>query len=363
MSLLQHVTISRNDSLYESFPDVVISGDGRLVVVFREADQHIAQWSQLVLMDSRDAGLTWNNRRVLDRQMSLEVDGAVWNCPRIVRQKDGGLTVICDLSVYPPQPSWLPVSESQLRFRTYLWRSFDNGKTWSSRKLTRIQGLAPDRLLELTDDTWVIGSHYHSLRHFNTLTQVVTISRDAGENWTNLSIIAEIPGMQFCEGSIARCRDGRLVCYMRENSMRNIPTHKSFSFDGGLHWSLPQPTRFVGHRPVAALLRSGKMLVTYRDVRLKDAAAIPPVGANTATMAWLGDPLDESSGRLLMIDHDSSGVFADYGYSGWVQLPDNRIFCAYHHRGEAPLSYIKGGWFRESDFTEILDAASHPKYY
>jgi len=347
---LEHVTIARDEDQYLSFPDVVLAADGRLVLIYREADAHVATRSRLVLLDSFDGGHNWVNRRYLDRPMSLARDGAVWNCPRIVRQSDDGLTVVCDLAVVPADTP-PPVPEDLWKFRTYFWRSFDNGQTWGMRRSTRIQGMVPDRLLELSNDTYLIASHYHSLRHFDTTTQIVTFTRDAGETWTNTALVAEVAGLQFCEGSVARCPAGQLVCYMRENSMRNVPTHKSFSLDGGLHWSMPEPCRFVGHRPVAGLLSSGKMLVTYRDVRLANRAVGSLVGANTATMAWLGNPLDESTGRVLTLEADSSGVFSDYGYSGWVELKGGRVFCAYHHRGEAEKSYIRGVWFGESDFT------------
>lgn len=351
---MDRVVIAQDDELYLSFPDVALASDGRLVVIYREADAHVATRSRLVVKDSRDGGRTWSAPRYLDSPMSLAQDGAVWNCPRLVRQSDGGLTALCDLSVCPPGAG--PVPEEQRRFRTFLWRSFDNGLTWSMRRPTRIQGLVPDRLLELSEDTWLVGSHYHSLRHFRTMTQIVTFTHDAGENWNSTSIVAEVPGMQFCEGSVIKHPDGYLVCFLRENSMRSLPTHQCFSHDGGLHWSQPEPCAFIGHRPVAGVLRSGKVLVTYRDVRLVNPDEPKRRGANTATMAWLGDPRDGGGGKVLTLEHDSSGVFGDYGYSGWVQLPDGRVFCAYHTRGEAPKSYLAGVWFREADFTEPAPA-------
>ncbi|MGQ9553472.1 MAG: sialidase family protein [Anaerolineae bacterium] len=360
--MLQHVTIVRDDSLYQSFPDVALATDGHLVLVYREADAHVATESRLALLDSHDCGQTWVGKRYLDVPMSLRRNGAVWNCPRIVRQRDGGLTILCDLAVSPPG-TIMPVPEERQRFRTYIWRSFDQGRTWSARRSTCIQGYVPDRLFELTDDTWLVASHYHSLRHFDTLTQIVNITYDAGENWTNTSLVAEVAGLRFCEGSLARCANGFLVCYLRENSMRNIPTHKSFSSDGGLHWSLPEPCRFIGHRPVAGLLGTGRMLVTYRDVRLLDPSAELPVGANTATMAWLGDPYDEASGHVLTLEVDEAGVFGDYGYSGWVQLSDGRVFCAYHHRGDAPKSYLRGVWFHEEDVVEEPPLKGGEVYY
>ena len=78
------------------------------------------------------------------------------------------------------------------------------------------------------------------------------------------------------------------------------------------------------------------------------------VGRNPGTWAWLGDlaGLTGSGGesRFLELERDSCGLYGDFGYSGWVQFDDGEIFCVYHHRDDAPKSYIRGCWFREEDF-------------
>jgi len=124
-------------------------------------------------------------------------------------------------------------------------------------------------------------------------------------------------------------------------------------------------TEMIGHRPTGGVLSSGKVLVTYRNVG--GAPSPPPwsdayaqVGGRhhialdptiiTSTYAWLGDAYDKVPGKMLELDYDSSRILGDYGYSGWVQFPDEEIFCVYHHRGSAPKSYMKGCWFREEDF-------------
>ena len=51
-----------------------------MLLVYREADAHVASESRLVLVDSYDCGQSWANKRYLDAPMSLALDGAVWNC-------------------------------------------------------------------------------------------------------------------------------------------------------------------------------------------------------------------------------------------------------------------------------------------
>lgn len=102
-------------------------------------------------------------------------------------------------------------------------------------------------------------------------------------------------------------------------------------------------------------MKSGRLLVTYRNVEPAPGEKKLGVGRNPGTWAWLGDlaglegPGGES--RHLEIERDSSGMHGDWGYSAWVQFDDGEVFCVYHHRGDAPKSYIRGCWLREKDFS------------
>lgn len=70
-----------------------------------------------------------------------------------------------------------------------------------------------------------------------------------------------------------------------------------------------------------------------------------------------GLPDEYALARVLELKNARGASFADFGYSGWVELPDGRFFCAYHHaegdgEGYAPgkTSHVAGTWFEASDF-------------
>ena len=78
--------------------------------------------------------------------------------------------------------------------------------------------------------------------------------------------------------------------------------------------------------------------------------------------AWDWTPRDGlpdamSRAQVLELKNARGASFADFGYSGWAELPDGRFFCAYHHaEGDDPdykpgmVSHVAGTWFTESDF-------------
>ena len=351
---LHHVTIARDDNLYEAFPDICLLPSGKLQCIYRESDLHVASTARMMLIESDDRGHTWTNPRPLDVRRSFAADRSVWNCPRIARLPDGQLVVNCDASIYPDEADSWRWPESRRCYQTFLWLSQDEGQTWTERHPTEIEGLCPDKVLTCRDDHWLMTIPRFSIRFPDAYRVSVAHSVDGGRTWPISVIAAEQDGFQHDEPSVVPLPDGRLLCVMRENVHTTRPSHYVLSEDEGYTWSSPRPTPFYGDRPVAGLLKSGRLLVTYRNVEPAPGEVKLKVGRSPGTWAWFGDlPGLARSGEeshFLELEYDACGWHGDYGYSGWVQFEDGEIFCVYHHRDAAPKSYIRGCWFREEEF-------------
>ena len=351
---MRHVTIARQDGLYEAFPDICLLPSGKMLCIYRESDSHIAGVARIMLIESDDRGRTWYNQRALDRPRSFAEHRSVWNGPRIARLPDGRLVVNSDASIYPDEADSCLWPESRRCFHNFLWFSQDNGQTWTERRRTEVEGLCPDKVLALNDKHWLIAIPRFSIRFPDAFRVAVAHSTDGGRTWPSNVLAAEQDGYQHDEPSVVRLADGRLLCVMRENVHTTRPSHYVLSADDGYTWSAPSPAPFYGDRPAAGLLQSGKLLVTYRNVEPEPGEVKLKVGRNPGTWAWCGDlsGLAGAGGqsRFLELEHDACGWHGDYGYSGWVQFDDGEIFCVYHHRDTAPNSYIRGCWFREEEF-------------
>ncbi len=343
---IEKITIANDPAIYECFPDVGITQTGRLVVVYRESDSHAASaFSHLVWRTSDDGSRTWSDKRYLAR--SEKSDGVLqkWNCPRISRLKDGRMVICCDHYPVPPgerygdQP---PV--------VYLWFSDDNAESFSGPVPTPVEGIVPDRLVELRDGTWLLAAH----RGFPPtwrLVQRVWRSTDQGRTWEGPFTVGDKEGLNLCEASIIQLDDGTLVAYMRENSGRGWPAFKSISRDAGRTWDGPYETLMGGaHRPTAGILPSGNVLVTYRyyhgtGARKLNTFAYLESQASAAETRW-----GKQSGAILPLDHDRSPR-ADTGYTGWVVLPDGvTIFVVNYIVDDAPMAQIRGYYLYERMF-------------
>ena len=344
--MLEYITVSRDDGVYECFPDLLRTRSGRLLCTYRESESHGGRrYSRLVLREGFEGGRRWGEKRTVVAGPATEDDGdlayARWNCPRLCQLADGRIVLVCDFS-----NEWIP--ELRDKAEVFLWWSEDDGETWSAPQATGVGGIVPDKLCELRDGTLLVATQMTGTVN-GTREQLVWRSEDRGETWTGPVVAAMLEGYWLAEASILRLPDDVLVCYMRENSGRGDPGFKSFSLDGGRTWEGPYPTLMEGcHRPVAGMLESGRVLVTYRcDVGGRSRhhnffAYVEPVSSA------LERDRKQQLGRILPLDHDNSAV-PDTGYSGWVQFPDGRILAVYYIKREAPKAFVRGVLFEEED--------------
>ena len=390
---IERVTVSRDDSVYELLPDVVLIPGGKLVCVYRESDGHtISHFSGIAMRTSMDGGHSWSARRSLVEARPDE-EGVVlkWNRPHIQRLSDGRLLILCDVFPSPPDEE-----TDFTNAHTVFWWSEDDGESWSEPEHTPVFGIVPDRVVELPSGAWLLstcvrmkGDSYD--RHGNSV-QIVHRSEDRGKTWQGPYIVGQDDRYDLSEGCILLLPDGELVCYIRDDSglddetqsraARGVPALKSFSNDGGRTWDGVYETPMDGcHAPSAGLLPSGKVLVTYRYQQAGAVGEAPPPWTYSAarkraeeqtgpskpsggpesflfrnTFAYLetlesakARDLSQQGGIILPLDHDRSPR-SDGGYTGWVVLHSGKIFCVNYIVDDAPLAQIRGYWFDESDF-------------
>jgi hypothetical protein len=342
--VIQKHTISRDDAIYEAWPDVVLTPSGRLVCVFSECTHHgDRSYTRIMLTDSLDRGRTWTPKRPLTEGTK---DHPFYNCARIMALRDGRLVVLID-KLYSGERSAKPED-----CRNYLYSSEDDGQTWSEPVLTPAQGIVPDKLLELASGRWILSCHYKD-EAFGNLVQRCWLSDDQGKTWSEPVIVGKQQGLNLCEVSILPVKD-KLVAFMRENSGQGWDCYKTISEDDGQTWSEPVRFPLPGcHRPVSGHLRSGHVMITHRFMHggkgwtgtwtqnffaalTDDESALVP----TRNQAWT---------RILPIDFDRS-PHSDLGYSGWVQFDDDEIYIVNYIVDDAPNGQIRGYSLTMEDF-------------
>ncbi len=254
--MIQKFTISRDDSIYEAFPDIALTQSGKLVCVFAECTHHADRsYTRIMVTVSGDRGRSWSHKRAITE--ATHGLPKFWNCPRITQLRDGRLAVLVDKLLDTEK------SASPEQCLNYLLFSRDEGETWSDPIETPARGIVPDRLLELDDGRWIISCHF-SDHQFGYLVQRLWYSDDQGSSWMGPVTLARQEGLNLCEVSILPVKD-KLVAFLRENSFQGWDCYKTISADGGKTWgevtAFPLP---ACHRPVAGFLNDGRILITHR---------------------------------------------------------------------------------------------------
>ncbi len=337
--MIQKFTVSRDDRIYEAWPDVALTQSGKLICVFSECNHHADRsYTRIMLTDSRDRGRTWTPKRPLTGP--THGLSAFWNCARIVCLRDGRMAVLVDKSLKEEG------RDRPKQSRNYLFFSEDEGRTWAGPIDTPALGIVPDKLLELEDGRWILSCHQKG-------TQRLWYSDDRGASWNGPTIVAGREGLQLCEASILPVDDA-LVAFHRENSGKGWDCYKTISRDRGETWTDPIPFPLPGcHRPVAGWLRNGQILITHRFMQ----------GGKGWTGWWtqnffaaltdresaLALTRDEAHTRILPVDFDRSPA-SDTGYSGWVQFDDGEIYIVNYIVDDAPNGQIRGYSVQMSDF-------------
>lgn len=337
---IKYFSISKDDNIYEAFPDVVLTNGGKLIAVFEECTHHSDRsFARIVKTESTDRGRTWTPKeKVTD---SSDVCPPYWNCARISKLNDGRLIILAD---------WI-TERLESRADVFYWIGDPEGTVWDGPFKGPSDGIVPDQLIQTKSGRWFMSTHLKSEEGF--LYQSAWYSDDEGKSWSDRKVVAKKEGLNLCEGSIVELDDGTLVCFLRENSGQGYDCFKSISTDGGETWDGPHNAPMPGcHRPVAGILDNGYVMITHRFMH----GGKGWVGFWTQNFfagfttqdSCRAKERNEQSYRIMPVDFDRSPN-SDIGYSGWVQFDDGEIYVVYYLIDDSPNGQIRGASFYEED--------------
>lgn len=338
---MEHTTIYKNLQSYSAFPDLAQLDDGRLVVVFREADlgqdllgrgyDHLDSSSRITSLTSTDGGHTWGRYRVLYNSEDCgEQD------PSITQLRDGRLMI----NFF----RWRVVSPDQkdrlfyptLELTNGHWADFegpfviasaDDGATWDTEPVAVDPAPLPragcsDAVLELADSTLLLPA-YGGEPGSTVNRAYVVRSYDGGGIWGEPATIAQHPEakLSFEEPALCEVDGGRLLAMIRSGVYRvgYEYLYRAFSDDGGLTWHSLTQTPIWGHPAHLLHLADGRILCTYGYRR-------EPFGVRACLSLDGGHTWDIENEIVLRDD----GANTDLGYPSSAQLPGGDILTAYY---------------------------------
>lgn len=351
---MEKFTISRDESTYQAFADVVKTPSGVLICTYRECLAHsmctgieFHGFSRIVVRRSLDGGLHWGPRQVVCATEELWEDPG-YNCSRLLACADGTVMLIVDR--YPPIARDA-YSYDELKLMreglvcNIIFRSTDDGATWECLQETSItRGIVPS-IKEMRNSDILVGVTAIVDGDQRVL---VYRSEDKGLTWSEPALVPGDAGLCLSEGDFVELDDGTIVIYLREDSI-GFTGYRSYSKDGGRSWS--NAVRCFAMccrgRPSAGLLSSGEVFVTYRfGLPIVTTPRALMMFVETQEMAAHGDDISDydtspDMRRFLMLDVDRA-LAADTGYSGWVELDNGDVLVVNYIVDDAPKAHIRG---------------------
>lgn len=330
---IQKYTVSRDDSIYEAWPDLVQTDSGKLICVFSECRHHLDRAdSRIAICESTDRGRTWSEKKYLTERGSRK---DFFNCARISKLNDGTLAIVCD-RVYGNENEAADI---------WVWFGDKEGINWGKPRRYPFCGIVPDKLLQLKNGRMIIAAHFYN-KEMNKLEQYMWYSDNNGETWSERIVIASHPDYNLCEVSVLECEDNTLVAFLRENSFQGYDIMKVFSHDNGESWSgLCNTSMNAGHRPVAGFLQNGMVMVTYRFFSCGEQNVF---AAFLKKDQLLNRDRRQQEVRIMPLDYDRNPS-PDLGYTGWTQFEDGEIYVVNYIKDDADNAYIRGYSFYMED--------------
>lgn len=348
LNITKRHTIYKNPQYYcGPGPSVVCNDQGHLTVVFRRvrswlSENHAGHWhpsTETCLTHSTDNGETWSPPQSF-------LSG--YQCPDLTRLKNGTLVLsthrleLVSKEIHEKCPTSRGVLDTPwpgIHAGTYIWRSQDNGETWSDftnlHSVPNIEPFHPNLPIPIavrgnvieTDDKRLLISAY-TLPEPNTAQ--LFESTDNGQTWSYLTPIAE----GFNETYLLETTNGNLLAFLR--GWEKEDTYLSQSTDGGTTWSTPTQL-CKGHPACAVLLPNGQIFVAY-GYRFPNE-----YGVRAQLLSPEGTPIDKSE---IIIRND--GAVSDLGYPKACLLPNGQIYLTYYINRKTDASdataprYIEG---------------------
>jgi len=330
-------------------PNIVPLSHQELLCFYRIGQAFYSADGRLALLRSTDGGETWSP------------DGLVWDskedtapysytAPHATRLRDGTLLLVAtrkDISD-PERPDFNPDTGELWNRQSVLFRSTDDGHTWSAPQVLDLPGGeqtdTPSQIIELNDGRWFLPcERWQRDPQANALhiKGFAIFSDDGGKTWGNRVDYPSAADRQkmYSHSRYTRLLDGRIAALQWTQEIgtnKNLELHLVTSDVTGAQWSVPHPTGILGQTSWLADLGEGVLVAAYSRRDCMDPG-IKVVLSEDGGRTWdLDNPVvvwDAVGQEYLGVAHKPSYPASHdniaFGKPNAARLPDGQVIVSW----------------------------------
>jgi hypothetical protein len=322
VQILGEYVICKQPKRYIGWPSIALAQNGDILIVFSgDRDWHVCPWGKIYLV-RKPAGQDHfgEAQEVVDTPLDDRDSG-------IVVLKDGTVLLSFrsaidfanpEIERYKPYQKHAATLSEEIRKKwlgNWIITSADNGKTWGP--YISVPGNTPHGPAVLSDGRllYVRPSVVECRDQGNTWKKIARIEMDP-QTWNSrYAFLSEQHAIEVKTNHIIA------LSRYRQKAGSDIRLRQTESFDGGLTWSCPKPTKMSGYPAHLLRLQNGWLLASY-------GRRIAPMGERACISTDEGKTWDVQNEIIL-----SNAVPQDtgnFGYPASIQLPDGTIWTVYY---------------------------------
>ena len=255
-------------------PNVVPLSETEILCFYRIGSAFYSADGKIAKLRSTDGGNSW------------KTEGLVWEpagdrapfsytAPHASRLRDGTLVLVASRrdGSDPDRPTFNPETGGSRMGDPVLFRSHDDGRTWSEPQVLDLPGdITPDmpsQIIELNNGRWLLiceawkewadPSPLH-------IKGYAAFSDDEGKSWKEKVDLPVSSDKMYSHSRFTRMLDGRVAALQwtqKVGTGEDYDLHFTISDDTGTRWSRPLPTGLTGQTSWLADLGNGKLAATY----------------------------------------------------------------------------------------------------
>lgn len=284
--------------IHACFPVVQQLSKQELFCVYRRGTAFGSVDGVIGRLRSTDGGKSWVE------------EGVVWDLSKDNKPysyRSGNLTTLRDGTLLllssrwdrsdPDKPLYSLKTEGYLPAEVVLFRSTDNGHSWSAPQMIPLpEGIIGNHsgpILELSNshlllpfETW---KDYDDLNPANQRAMAL-FSNDNGKTWGNATVVADDTSQDiiYWDQRIIALSNGHLFATFWTHDMKtdkDLPIHYAISKDEGRTWTKPESTGINGQVSCPVEIGDGRLLLVY-NLRYAERPGIMAVLSENGGKTW-----------------------------------------------------------------------------